>query len=740
VINGILQKLRTALAQDKNYRDNFPNIRWWQMVMLTSVGVTTLVWGIRELQWLQTWELKAYDQMLRSRPAEPPDPRLLLVKITEDDLARFQGTLSDSTINQLLTKIESSQPRVIGLNIYRPEQKNLAAGLTNKKHIITTCLLSSVGRPEVAPPPNFPIDNVGYNDLIPDNQSDQIIRRGLLFAEPLNSSKCTTDFSFAALVAINYLEKEGIKIDFPNTNDFQIGKITFPILTANSGSYQGLDAAGYQILLNYRYPRLAQEITLTQVLNGQLNPNLVKDRLVIIGATSVIIHPGVYTPYSADSRQPARTPTLFIHAQIASQILSTVLDGRPLIWYWPNWAELAWVGSWALIGSILGWQMRHPLLLLVAGSTALAGLVGICAGLFLLAGWIPLIPPALAVVFSSVGMVVYTTYQTQQQTKLIIQQVEEQQEAIAQLNILLNETTAPTEASTIRDQHLHSVPTISQPEKRTGDLLLGGRYQISKVLGSGGFGRTYLAKDTQRPGNPTCVVKQLMPARRDTKFLQVARRLFNTEAEILEALGQHPQIPALLAYFEDHQEFYLVEEYIAGHTLHEELPPVQGVQNEIYVIKMLKEVLEVLAFVHEHRVIHRDIKPHNIIRSTKDNRLVLIDFGAVKLMQPQTSEQTELATVAIGTRGYAPPEQFAGHPRLSSDIYALGMMGIQAITGIQPQELQPDQETGNVMWRHTVEIQEELAVILDKMVRYHFSDRYQSALAVLQDLNRITDI
>jgi serine/threonine protein kinase len=118
---------------------------------------------------------------------------------------------------------------------------------------------------------------------------------------------------------------------------------------------------------------------------------------------------------------------------------------------------------------------------------------------------------------------------------------------------------------------------------------------------------------------------------------------------------------------------------------------------------------------------------------------VLIDFGAVKLMQPQTSEQTELATVAIGTRGYAPPEQFAGHPRLSSDIYALGMMGIQAITGIQPQELQPDQETGNVMWRHRIQINEELAVILDKMVRYHFSDRYQSAAAVLQDLNRITD-
>ncbi|MBD2447116.1 CHASE2 domain-containing protein [Nostoc sp. FACHB-152] len=740
MISGILQKLRTALAQDKNYRDSFPNIRWWQIVMLTSVGVTALVWGIRELGELQSWELKAYDKMLRSRPAQALDQRILLVTITEEDIARFQWPLSDDIINRLLTKLESYQPRVIGLNIYRPEQQNLAAGIANKNNIITACLLSSRGRQEITPP-NFPIDNVGFTDLISDNQSDQIIRRGLLFADPIDSNKCATHFSFAALVAINYLEKQGINIDFSDNNNFQIGKIYFPILTANSGSYQGLDAAGYQILINYRHPNnLAQKVTLTQVLNGQLNPNLFKDRLVIIGTTAASVHPGVYTPYSADPKQPVRTSTVFIHAQVASQILSTVLDGRPLIWYWPNWAELVWVWSWALLGSILGWKIRHPVLLLVLDGVILAGLLGICVGLFLLAGWIPLIPPALALVFSSVGLVVYATYQTQQQTKLIILQVEQQQEAIAQLNLLLNNTAAPTQFSTIRDQNLPPAPTISQPEKRTGDLLLGGRYQISRVLGSGGFGRTYLARDTQRPGNPICVVKQLMPARRDTKFLEVARRLFNTEAEILEALGKHPQIPALLAYFEDQQEFYLVQEYISGHTLHEELPPVQGVKNESFVIEMLKGVLEVLAFVHEHRVIHRDIKPNNIIRSNQDNRLVLIDFGAVKLMQPQTSEQTELATVAIGTRGYAPPEQFAGHPRLSSDIYALGMIAIQAITGIQPQELQPDPETGNVMWRHRVQINEELAVILDKMVRYHFSDRYQSAAAVLQDLNQISDI
>jgi tRNA A-37 threonylcarbamoyl transferase component Bud32 len=426
-------------------------------------------------------------------------------------------------------------------------------------------------------------------------------------------------------------------------------------------------------------------------------------------------------------------PPVYIHAQIASQIMSAVLDGEPLIWYLPQWAEYVCIWCASLVGAGVAWHLRHPLALVIVGLTTLSTLGAFCYVLFLQAGWIPVIPQALGLVISGVGIMAYTTYQTQQKTKLIILEVEKQEEAIAQLNVFLKETA-------ILDKHIHTSATITLPEKQTGDLLLSGRYKIIKVLSSGGFGCIYIAEDTQRPGNPNCIVKQLMPARRDPKFLSVARRLFNTEAEILEVLGEHHQIPKLLAYFEDNQEFYLVEQYIPGHTLSEELPPItRQVQKEGFVIEMLKEVLEILAFVHQHRVIHRDIKPSNIIRSEIDNRLVLIDFGAVKLMQPPSTEETELATVAIGTRGYAPPEQFAGHPRLSSDIYALGMIGIQALTGVPPQQLSPDSETGNVRWRQWAKVSDELATILDKMVRYHFSDRYQSVSAVLQDLKRITE-
>ncbi|MBW4615908.1 MAG: CHASE2 domain-containing protein [Desmonostoc vinosum HA7617-LM4] len=730
MISGLLEYLRTAFTKDQVSRETSATNNWLPIILLTSVGVTAFVWGVRELKWLQPWELRVYDEMLRSRPLEASDKRILLVKITQEDLEREQWHLSDGTINRLLEKLAAGKPRVIGLYLFRPEQKSLAVNLQNSDNIISTCLFSSVGRNEIPPLPNFPIENIGFSDVIPDNENDQVLRRGLLFAYS-TEKKCTTTFSFSALIAINYLAKQGIEYQFNNDGNFQLGKTIFPRLEANSGSYQNLDADGYQILLNYHHPNhFTNQVTLTQVLSNRVNPSLIKDRLVIIGTTAANLPPGgFYTPYSTLSQQPIRMPAMFIQAQVASQIISTVLDQRPLIWYWPDWAELIWVWSWSLLGSAIAWRLRYPLLLVLAASITLISLMGICVCLFFLAGWIPLIPPAIAMIFSSLSIMGYNTYQAQQRTELIILQVEKQQEAIAQLNILLEDKTVFTDT--------YNFTSISDTKTKTpGNFLLSGRYQISKVLGVGGFGRTYLAQDTQLPGRPTCVVKKLMPARQDTKFLQVARRLFNTEAEILQTLGKHHQIPELLAYFEDEQEFYLVEEYIQGHTLNEELPPVRDIQHELFVIEMLKEVLEVLGFLHQHRVIHRDIKPSNIIRCTQDNRLVLIDFGAVKLMQPP-SEKTELATVAIGTRGYMPPEQIVGHPRLCSDIYALGMIGIQAITGIPPQELHPDPETGNVVWREMAQVSEELAIILDKMVRYNFSDRYQSTVAVMQDLKNI---
>src|SRR4028119_2321940 len=149
--------------------------------------------------------------------------------------------------------------------------------------------------------------------------------------------------------------------------------------------------------------------------------------------------------------------------------------------------------------------------------------------------------------------------------------------------------------------------------------LLDRRYQVTQVLGAGGFGRTYLAQDTRRPGNPICVVKQLKPLSSEPSFLETARRLFTSEGETLEKLGSHDQIPRLLAYFEENQEFYLVQDFIQGHSLNVELQPGQ-IWHESQVRQLLREVLSILDFVHSNGVIHRDIKPNNLIKRHQDGK------------------------------------------------------------------------------------------------------------------------
>ncbi|GAB4178605.1 MAG: hypothetical protein Fur006_11210 [Coleofasciculaceae cyanobacterium] len=185
--------------------------------------------------------------------------------------------------------------------------------------------------------------------------------------------------------------------------------------------------------------------------------------------------------------------------------------------------------------------------------------------------------------------------------------------------------------------------------------MLSNRYQIVKHLGGGGFGQTYLAQDMQLPGKPLCVVKQLKPQANDPLTLQVARRLFDREAHALYQLGNHDQIPRLLAHFDQEQEFYLVQEFIEGHDLKQELT-IGRQWNEIQVIALLQEVLKILEFVHQQGVIHRDIKPANLIRRQQDDKIVLIDFGAVKQVSAQTvnSEGHTILTVAIGSSGYCP--------------------------------------------------------------------------------------
>ena len=262
---------------------------------------------------------------------------------------------------------------------------------------------------------------------------------------------------------------------------------------------------------------------------------------------------------------------------------------------------------------------------------------------------------------------------------------------------------------------------------------LRNRYQIIKFLGKGGFGHTYLAKDLHLPGHPQCVVKHLKPQNADPDLLLIAKRLFETEAQTLYKLGSlHDQIPKLSAHFEENGEFYLVQDFIAGHDLTKELIPGKKL-SESYTITLLHNILEILAIVHRQKVIHRDLKPDNLMRR-QDGKIVLIDFGAVKEISTivvNAQKQTSL-TIAIGTPGYMPSEQAKGKPRFASDIHAVGMMGIQALTGEHPFNLREDTQTGEVIWRNQAQVSNNLANVLDKMVRDNFSQRYQNADEALQ--------
>ncbi|MFM7545001.1 MAG: protein kinase domain-containing protein, partial [Synechococcales cyanobacterium] len=233
-------------------------------------------------------------------------------------------------------------------------------------------------------------------------------------------------------------------------------------------------------------------------------------------------------------------------------------------------------------------------------------------------------------------------------------------------------------------------------------ITLSSQYLIQSQLSKGVFGETYLARDLQRPMQPYCIVKRLTIHSQNPQEVSIARRFFNQEAVILERIGIHDRIPKLLAYFEQNDEFYLVQEYIEGMDLESEGERL----DERRTIDLIREVLEILEFVHKSGVIHRNIKPSNLIRRKMDGKLMLIDFGAVKQIYAQSTVGTthKHSTVSIGTPGYMPSEQAAGNPRFCSDIYAVGVLGIQALTRVNvPESIPKDVDTDELQWRGLVQ-------------------------------------
>ncbi|MDB9315214.1 protein kinase [Spirulina sp. CS-785/01] len=267
--------------------------------------------------------------------------------------------------------------------------------------------------------------------------------------------------------------------------------------------------------------------------------------------------------------------------------------------------------------------------------------------------------------------------------------------------------------------------------------VLKNRYHILRPLSSGGFGNTFLAEDSDLPSGRRCVIKQLKPITDDPQSYQLVQERFQREAVILEDLGQgHSQIPALYAYFEEEGLFYLVEEWVEGVTLTEFLQQ-QGTVSESSVREVLTGILPVLDYMHSKHIIHRDIKPDNIIVRHSDHKPVLIDLGAVKeaMGTIMTVSGNSNHSIVIGTPGFMPSEQSAGRPVYGSDIYSLGMTMIYLLTRKPPQELQSDPATGEITWRPDAPtVSPTLANILDQAIQSHPRDRFSTAKEMLTAL------
>ncbi|MEI2578563.1 CHASE2 domain-containing protein [Scytonema sp. PRP1] len=386
----------------------------FKTVLIISFIVTSLLMGVRWFGKLQAWESQAFDHLMRLRPPEKQDERILVVGITEEDFQlpeqrQRKGSLSDLALMQLLDKLESYQPIAIGLDIYRDfpvdaKYADLATPLRQSDHFFAICEVSEANqKPGIAPPPEIPRERQGFSDFAVD--PGRILRRHLIAMQPSSTSPCTTPYALSAQLAFHYLQSLGISVKYTQQGELQLGKVVFRQLQSHTGGYQKIDDKGYQILLNYRSSpsplQVAEQVSLKDVLTGKVNPDTVKNRIILIGVTADSAGDNFFTPYGNEM------PGVIVHAQMVSQILSAVLDGQPLLWVLPFWGEVFWVWSWSCVGGTIAWRFRSIPTCGLASGVALMGLYGLCYCLLIQGCWVPLVPSAFAVIVTGGSVVAF---------------------------------------------------------------------------------------------------------------------------------------------------------------------------------------------------------------------------------------------------------------------------------------------------------------------------------------------
>ncbi len=401
------------------------NIGLGSTLITISIFVLALL-GARQIGLLEPLELVAYDWMLRQQPDMGIDPRLLVVEITEDDIRQQRRwPLPDQVLADALKNLLQHEPAVIGLDNYRdfpqePGHQALAEQL-QQTNIVVIRKLGQNNTLAIPAPGYVAPEQIGFNDLVVD--TDSIVRRSLLFMQ-------FDDIiypSFSLLLFSHYLAHQ--HQIFPTNNSdnpsqFEMGKAVVLPLTATSGAYQNVDSRGYQILLRYRTgQKVARHVTLKQVITGDIKPEWIKDKIVLIGTTAHSIKDGFTTPFSAVS-DTVLMPGVYIHAQIISQILTAALQNpqvepeynenlhllqtlgyKPLFLFWHDNLEIVWIVFWAILGGMLAWYIQQPFKLAITFIISLMILTGVCFILFIRGFWIPVSTPILAFLISGISVI-----------------------------------------------------------------------------------------------------------------------------------------------------------------------------------------------------------------------------------------------------------------------------------------------------------------------------------------------
>ncbi len=437
------------------------------IALFTSLSAAILVGTVRFAGLLQPAELAAFDHLMRLRPPEPPDSRILVVAIDDEDLQQqskkedLKGTsISDRNLAKLLNLLAKYQPRAIGLDLIRSQTQvpDLIAQFRHNETLISICKVgdNKANPYGIAPQPDIPLDSfrVGFSDFVVDVASGEVIRRHLLGmnSKHQQESRCHVPTAFSVELALRYLQSDLDAAEtglFPPAGNetFKIRLIQspkdvirvphgyaslsnpaneaiFPALPSRLGGYQGqdLDGKSSQILLNYRAGNDLRDIAIQKSLSwllSQENPpspqeldQLIRDKVVLIGVTAREKDDYHKTPYG--NTFDDRTPGIFIHAHMLSQLLSTVLDGRPLLWAWSPWIDWAWIAGWSTLGGLLAWGVslrsssRRALLSMVLALGVSTGvLYVVCAGcLIIWAGWVPMVPAGLGLLIAGSGVTV----------------------------------------------------------------------------------------------------------------------------------------------------------------------------------------------------------------------------------------------------------------------------------------------------------------------------------------------